>query len=143
MNWSGGTVPGAEDDVVIDVAAEDVIVTLASGNHRIKSLIANERLTLTGDSVDAAWAAAHHLVNLVVPPERVLDEAIALAERIAANGPLAVSATKRLVRAAAFQPADDVWRLQDELVRSVFESEDAREGALAFIEKRAPVWKGR
>jgi enoyl-CoA hydratase/carnithine racemase len=110
--------------------------------RRIPLAIALE-LALTGDNVDAEWAAAHHLVNRVVPPERVLDEAIALAERIAANGPLAVQVTKRLVRAAAFQPADDVWRLQDELVRSVFESADAREGALAFIEKRPPVWKGR
>src|SRR5262245_25775653 len=104
-------------------------------SRRIPLALALE-LALTGDTVDASWAAARGLVNVVVPPDRVLDEAIALAERIAANGPLAVQVTKRLVRAAAFRPADDVWHLQDELVRSVFGSEDAREGALAFIEKR-------
>lgn len=110
--------------------------------RRIPLAVALE-LALTGDTFDAAWAAAHNLVNVVVPPERVLDEAIALADRIAANGPLAVQVTKRLVRSAAFLAADEVWRLQDELQRSVFESEDAREGAISFIEKRPPVWKGR
>jgi enoyl-CoA hydratase/carnithine racemase len=110
--------------------------------RRIPLAVALE-LTLTGEMFDASRAAALNLVNVVVPPERVLDEAVALADRIAANGPLAVQVAKRLVRSAAFLPADDVWRLQEELQGSVFGSEDAREGATAFIEKRPPVWRGR
>jgi enoyl-CoA hydratase/carnithine racemase len=98
-------------------------------------------LTLTGDTFDASRAAALNLVNMVVPADRVLDEAVALAARISANGPLAVQVTKRLVRSAASLPADEVWRLQEALQGDVFGSEDAREGAAAFIEKRAPVWK--
>jgi enoyl-CoA hydratase/carnithine racemase len=100
-------------------------------------------LTLTGDLIDAPAAMALGLVNKVVPADRVLDEAIALAERVTANGPLAVRVTKRLVRAAASSPPDDVWALQDELRDSVFGSEDAKEGATAFVERRAPQWKGR
>lgn len=100
-------------------------------------------LTLTGDPIDVTEAAALGLVNKVVAADKVVDEAVALAERIAANGPLGVQATKRLVRMAAFQPAADVWTLHDELQAKVFSSEDAREGATAFVEKREPVWKGR
>jgi enoyl-CoA hydratase/carnithine racemase len=111
-------------------------------SRRVPLAVALE-LTLTGDMVDASRAATLGLVNAVVPPERVLDEAVALAERIAANGPLAVQVTKRLVRAAAYLPAEDVWKLQDELQSSVFGSDDAKEGATAFIEKRDPVWTGR
>lgn len=106
-------------------------------------LAAALELTLTGDTFDASRALALNLVNLVVPPERVLDEAVALAERIAANGPLAIQVTKRLVRAAAQLPAEEVWRMQEEVQGSVFGSEDAREGATAYIEKREPVWRGR
>jgi enoyl-CoA hydratase/carnithine racemase len=111
-------------------------------SRRIPLAVAYE-LTLTGGLIDAGRAAALHLVNAVVPAEQVLDEAVALAARIAANGPLAVQVTKRLVRAASSRSADEVWALQEELQAGVFGSEDAREGALAFIEKRAPVWKGR
>jgi enoyl-CoA hydratase/carnithine racemase len=106
-------------------------------------LAAALEVTLTGDTFDASRAAALNLVNVVVPAERVLDEAVALAERIAANGPLAVQITKRLVRSAAFLPAEDVWQLQAEVQPTVFGSDDAREGATAFIEKRQPVWKSR
>ncbi|MBV8949523.1 MAG: enoyl-CoA hydratase/isomerase family protein [Actinobacteria bacterium] len=110
--------------------------------RRIPLAVALE-LTLTGDTFDASRALALNLVNLVVAPELVLDEAVGLAERIAANGPLAVKVAKRLVRAAAFAPADEVWRMQEDLQGAVFGSEDAREGATAYIERREPIWQGR
>ena len=100
-------------------------------------------LTLTGDYIEAEEAVQLGLVNKVVPADKVLDAAIELAEKIAANGPLGVAATKELVRMAANKPADEVWKVHAERQATVFASEDAREGATAFIEKRDPVWKGR
>jgi enoyl-CoA hydratase len=108
---------------------------------RIPLAVALE-LTLTGDSIDAARALSLGLINQVVPPADVLDAAIALAERIARNGPLALQATKQMVRTAS----TDLERakvLAKEWQPKVFGSEDAKEGATAFIEKRDPVWKGR
>src|SRR3954468_4984359 len=100
-------------------------------------------LTLTGDPISVEEAVTLGLITKVVPADKVVDEAVALAERIAANGPLGVQATKELVRMAAFAPADDVWKVHAERQASVFASEDAKEGATAFVEKRAPVWKGK
>jgi len=111
-------------------------------SRRIPMAIALE-LTLTGDTFDADRALALGLVNQVVPQHTVLDAAIALAERVTANGPLAVEVIKRLVRSAATLDPSEVWALQAELHSSVFGSEDAKEGALAFIEKRTPNWRGR
>jgi enoyl-CoA hydratase/carnithine racemase len=107
---------------------------------RVPLAIALE-LTLTGDPVDATRAAALGLVNEVVPAGDVLDAAIRLAERIARNGPLALQATKQMVRAAVADYAGAI-ALQDEWQPKVFGSNDAREGATAFIEKRDPVWTG-
>ncbi|MGH9016669.1 MAG: enoyl-CoA hydratase-related protein [Acidimicrobiales bacterium] len=98
-------------------------------------------LVLTGESVDADWALRFGLVNAVVPAEQVLPTAIAYAERIAANGPLAVRAAKELVRTAAVDGSAVKARL-DHWLPVVFASADAREGARAYVEKRAPVWKG-
>jgi enoyl-CoA hydratase/carnithine racemase len=78
----------------------------------------------------------------VVPPDDVLPRALEFADRIAANGPLGVAATKELVRLAVTDHARAHERLA-ELQQSVFGSQDAKEGALAFVEKRAPVWQGR
>lgn len=109
---------------------------------RIPLAVALE-ITLTGGYIDAQRAFELGLVNRVVEPEQVMAEAIELAETIAANGPLAVQVTKRLVRAAATQPADDVWAAQAGVQSAVFSSEDAKEGSTAFLEKRKPSWTGR
>jgi enoyl-CoA hydratase/carnithine racemase len=108
---------------------------------RIPLAVALE-LTLTGDSIDAGRALSLGLINQVVQPGQVLDAAVALAEKIARNGPLALQATKQMVRTAS----TDLERakvLAAEWQPKVFGSEDAKEGATAFIEKRDPVWKGR
>jgi enoyl-CoA hydratase/carnithine racemase len=99
-------------------------------------------LTLTGDPIDAHRAAALGLVNAVVPADKVLDVALDYAERIAANGPLALAATKELVRLAIFD-APAAKARQRELQPVIWASEDAQEGAKAFAERRDPVWQGR
>ena len=99
-------------------------------------------LLLTGEQITAARAAELGLVNRLVPDGTALDGALALAELVAANGPLAVAVTKQIARAQADWTAEEGWQRQEELFKPVFESADAREGATAFAEKRAPVWRG-
>jgi enoyl-CoA hydratase/carnithine racemase len=99
-------------------------------------------VALTGDLIDAQRAATWGLVNRVVPAAELLDSALALADVIAANGPLAIRMTKELVRRAVLDDPKRGWATPEELT-SVFASEDAREGAMAFLEKRPASWKGR
>jgi enoyl-CoA hydratase/carnithine racemase len=99
-------------------------------------------MTLTGDGIDAVRAYELGLINAVVAPAEVLDTALSYAERIAANGPLGVAAARELVRLSVVDGGLATSR-RAELQSLVFASEDAREGALAFIEKRAAVWRGR
>ena len=108
---------------------------------RIPLAVALE-MGLTGDTIDAARAHALGLVNQVAPAAQVLDTAIALAERIAANGPLGLQATKELMRLAVINP-EAARAKQGEWHSKVFNSSDAKEGATAFIEKRDPVWRGQ
>ena len=110
--------------------------------QRIPRALALE-LLLTGDPIDAARAAQIGLVNHVVADGEALPEAIALAERIAANGPLAVIATKQIASGGGDWPAEQRWEEMAALIGPVFTSADAREGARAFVEKRPPVWQGR
>jgi enoyl-CoA hydratase/carnithine racemase len=109
--------------------------------NRIPLAIALE-IALTGDSIDAERALALGLVNAVVAPDQVLTTALQFARRIAANGPLGVAATKELVRLGVTDAARAAERLV-QLRPVVFNSEDAREGATAFVERRPPVWNGR
>jgi enoyl-CoA hydratase/carnithine racemase len=100
-------------------------------------------LAMTGDPIDAARAYALGLVNKVVPAASVLDQAIALAERIAANAPLAVRYSKSVMRRAAEVSEADGWKINQDAVNVVFSSEDAQEGPLAFAEKREARWQGK
>jgi enoyl-CoA hydratase len=110
--------------------------------RRVPYALALEML-LTGEPVDAERAAAMGLVNRVVEDGGALEAAVELATVIAANGPLAVAATKQVARSAGDWTTEQGWAEQAALVQPVFESEDAREGATAFAERRAPVWRGR
>lgn len=99
-------------------------------------------MTLTGNPITAQRGYEVGLINSVVPPQDVLATALSLARQIADNAPLALTACKELVRLAVTDAAEATERLGD-WQKTVFDSEDAREGALAFIEKRKPVWQGR
>jgi enoyl-CoA hydratase len=100
-------------------------------------------LALTGDPIDAERGYELGLVNRLAEPGQTVTTALELAETIAANGPLALAATKRILVEAVDWPDAEFFTRQGEIVAPVMTSEDAREGATAFAEKRAPVWRGR
>lgn len=108
--------------------------------RRIPIATATE-IVLTGDPIDAARAHALGLVNRLVPRAHVLDEALALAHRIAENGPVAVRNSLAMVREAVDLTEAEAWPRSGELAREVFSHPDAVEGATAFAEKRPPRWR--
>lgn len=110
--------------------------------ERIPANVAME-LALTGDFLDAQRAAELGLVNRLVDDGEALSAALTIANKIAANGPLAVRATKRIIRESPDWPSAERWQRQREIADPVFASEDATEGAKAFAEKRAPRWQAR
>jgi enoyl-CoA hydratase len=109
--------------------------------HRIPYHLAME-LVLTGRMWPATEAAEVHLVNRLAEPGRALEVALELAEEVAGNAPLALAASKQvMVRSVDWALAEKFGR-QEEWVNPVRVSADAKEGALAFVEKRAPSWTG-
>jgi enoyl-CoA hydratase len=100
-------------------------------------------LALTGDFVTAQRVYELGLINRISEPGRALDGALELAQKIAANGPLAIAASLKTIAGAQDWSSDEMFAKQNEIVSPVFTSEDAIEGATAFAQKRAPVWKGK
>jgi enoyl-CoA hydratase len=100
-------------------------------------------LALTGDPIDAERGYELGLVNRLAEPGEALAKALELASAIAANGPLALAATKRVLNESVDWPESEFFERQGAIAGPVMASEDAREGATAFAEKRPPVWQGR
>jgi len=100
-------------------------------------------IALTGQPITAERAYEVGIVNRLAEPGRALDVALELAAAIAENGPLALTATKQILREQSQWSDDEFWARQDEVAAALFASEDTREGALAFLEKRRPVWRRR
>lgn len=98
---------------------------------------------LTGGMLPSAEAHRLGLVNHLTEPGKALEKALELASAIAANGPLATAASKQIVVESSEWSRDEMFARQNEISGPVFTSADAREGATAFAEKRAPVWQGK
>jgi enoyl-CoA hydratase len=122
------------------------LVAAAGGLFRLPKVlplpIAME-LALTGDGFDAVLAERHGLVNQLTEPGGALDGALALAERVAANAPLAVRETRKLMLRADELSVDEGIRESGRALIGLTTTEDFTEGLTAFIEKREPQWKGR
>jgi enoyl-CoA hydratase/carnithine racemase len=99
-------------------------------------------LALTGEPVTAAEAERHGLVTVLTEPGKAAGTAFEIAAKIAANGPLAVRATKKIIATQANWTDVDAFEWQRSITEPIKASADAQEGARAFAEKRAPVWTG-
>ncbi len=122
------------------------IIAGAGGTQRLPRIVpfgAALELILTGGRFDAQWALQYGLVNHVVPADQVMPKALAMAEAICENGPLAVRLAKESVYHGLSVPLEEGLRFEIEQSRKVLASEDAREGPLAFAQKRKPAYKGR
>src|SRR6266516_7841298 len=100
-------------------------------------------LALTGDPQPAERCQHFGVVNSLAEPGAALEVALELAGRLAKNGPLALAASKRILQEQFDWSSEEMWQRQGAISGPVFASEDAKEGANAFKEKREPLWRGR
>ena len=122
------------------------IIPAASGTQRLPRMLPKGialELLITGARFDAEWALRYGLVNYVVPADQVLPKARELAQKICENGPLAVRAAKESALRGLELPFEEGLKQEIEFSRKVIATEDAREGPLAFAQKRKPEYKGR
>ncbi len=151
---AGGTEIALSCDMII--AADDTnfglpevkrsLVAGAGGLFRLPRQVGKAvalEAILTGDPLSSQRAYELGMVNKVVPEAQVMDEAMKLAARITANAPLAVKASRAVALNATVKSDDELWKDSGVAFASLVNTEDYKEGPRAFIEKRAPVWKGK
>lgn len=151
---AGGTEIALSCDMII--AADDTnfglpevkrsLVAGAGGLFRLPRQVGKAvalEAILTGDPLSSQRAYELGMVNKVVPEAQVMDEAMKLAARITANAPLAVKASRAVALDAMTKTDDELWKESGVAFASLVNTEDYKEGPRAFIEKRAPVWKGK
>jgi enoyl-CoA hydratase len=117
----------------------------AGGMYRLPPRVGYSKameMAITGAPITAAEAHAHGLVSRVTEPGEAVTAAIELAQKVAKNAPLAVAASKDLVKASQGLTEDEFWAEQQRHSAVIFTSADAMEGAVAFAEKRPPNWTG-
>jgi enoyl-CoA hydratase len=122
------------------------LVAAAGGLFRLPRVLPRKialELIMTGDPIPAERAAQYGMVNELCGPGQALDRARALADRIAANAPLAVRESRAIALATVDAPDEDGWKRSAEGMAKMAQTEDFWEGPKAFIEKREPQWKGR
>jgi enoyl-CoA hydratase len=132
-------------DMVVPEASRGLVAG-AGGLIRLPKLVplaVAYEMALTAEPIDAQRAYELGLVNCVVPGDQVLNAAIALAERIAKNAPLAVRTSKNVMKRATELSEQQAWPVNDEAFAMIGTSSDALEGAIAFAEKRDPIWQGK
>lgn len=151
---AGGTEIGLACDLI--VCSEETqfglpevkrsLVAAAGGLFRLPRTIGMARaleMIMTGDPLSAQDAHDWGMVNRVVPTEKVMATAIELARRVSANSPLAVEASRRVATRAFIEADNDLWRASTDAFNEIAKTEDYKEGPRAFLEKRAPSWKGK
>lgn len=152
--YAGGCEIAIASDLIVAAAGARMglpevkrsLLAMAGGIAHMPRLVGEKvalEMIMTGDPVAVERLHTLGLVNDVVEPDVLVDHAVALAERIAANAPLAVRASRAAVVEGRDLEADGRWRLAVDKMTPLYASEDFREGPRAFVEKRAPAWKAR